>query len=50
MTRVRATNLIVGEVDHSWGLGFVLGRCELRKRPVWPHVVEMVQVDRDDPA
>ena len=32
------------------GLGIGLGRCELAQRPVWPRGIEMVQVDREDPA
>ena len=36
-----ATNLVVGEVDRFWGLGFGLGRCELPQRLVWPRESEM---------
>jgi hypothetical protein len=36
---------MVGEVDHLWGLGFGLGRCELRERSVWPRGSEMVKID-----
>jgi hypothetical protein len=39
-------NLVIDEVDHVWGLGLGLGRCELRERSVWPRGVEMVQVVR----
>ncbi len=39
-----AVNPVVDEVDHVWGLGLGLGRCELRERSVWPRLVEMVQV------
>ena len=45
-----AANLIVGQVDHWWWLGLGLGRCELPEPPVWPRGVEMVQIDREDPA
>lgn len=42
-------NLVVGEVDCFWGLGFGLGRCELRRRPVWSRVIEMLRVDGEGP-
>jgi hypothetical protein len=45
-----AAHVVVGEVDHWWGLGFGLGRCELPECPVWPRGIEMVQVGREDPA
>lgn len=45
-----AANLVTGQVDHVWGLGLGLGRCELRQRLVWPRCVEMVQVVGEDPA
>jgi hypothetical protein len=45
-----SSNLIVGKVDHRWGLGFGLGWCELAKGPVWPRGIEMVQVAGEDPA
>jgi hypothetical protein len=45
-----AAHLVVGKVDHWWGLGLGLGRGELRQRPVWPCGIEMVQVDREDLA
>jgi hypothetical protein len=45
-----AANLAVGQVDHWWWLGSGLDRCELPERPVWPRGVEMVQIDREDPA
>jgi hypothetical protein len=45
-----AANLVVGEVDHWWGLGLGLGRGELAECAVWSHGVEMVEVDREDPA
>ena len=32
------------------GLGLGLGRGELRQRAVWPPGIEVVQVDREDPA
>jgi hypothetical protein len=32
------------------GLSLGLGRCKLRQRSVWPRCVEVVQVDREDPA
>lgn len=32
------------------GLGFGLGRGEVCQRLVWSRVVEVVQVDREDPA
>jgi hypothetical protein len=43
-------NLVTGQVDHAWGLGFGLGWCELHQRSVWPRCVEMVQVVGEDPA
>ena len=43
-------NFVVIEVDHTRGMGLGLGWCKLPKRPVWPRGVEMVQVDREDPA
>jgi hypothetical protein len=43
-------HLVVGQIDHLRRLGFGLGRCELRQRPVWPPLVEMAQVDREDLA
>jgi hypothetical protein len=43
-------NLVIGQVDHVWGLGLGLGRCELRQRSVWSRRVEMVQVVGEDPA
>ena len=43
-------NLVVGEVDRWWGLGIGLSRWELAERSVWPRGIDMVQVDRDDPA
>jgi hypothetical protein len=43
-----AADLMVGEVDHLWRLGFGLGRCELRKRSVWPRGSDMVEVDVED--
>jgi hypothetical protein len=45
-----APNLKVGEVDRLGALGFGLGRCELCQHPVRPRGVEMVQVNREDPA
>jgi hypothetical protein len=45
-----APNLVAGQVDPVWGLGFGLGRCELRQCSVWPRCVEMVQVVGEDPA
>jgi hypothetical protein len=45
-----AVNLVVGEVDHGLGLGFGLDRGELPECAVWPHGVEVMEVDRQDPA
>ena len=45
-----AVNLVVGEVDHGWGLGFGLDRGELPECAVWARGVEMMEVDRQDPA
>jgi hypothetical protein len=44
-----AAHVVVGEVDHWWGLSFGLGRCELPECPVWPRGIEVVQVGREDP-
>jgi hypothetical protein len=41
-------NLVAVQFDHGWGLGFGLGRCELRQRSVWPRCIKMVQVRGDD--
>jgi hypothetical protein len=30
-----AENLVTDQVDHVWGLGLGLGRCELRQRSAW---------------
>ena len=46
-SRIAAANLVVGEVDHWWGLGIGLSRCELTERSVWPRGIDMVQVDRE---
>jgi hypothetical protein len=43
-------NLMVGEVDQGLGLGFGLDRGELPECAVWPRGVEMMEVDRQDPA
>jgi hypothetical protein len=40
----------MGKVDHWWRLGFGLGRSELRQHSVWPPGIDVVQVDREDPA
>jgi hypothetical protein len=45
-----AVNWVVGEVDHEWGLGFGLDRGELPECAVWSRSVEMMQIDRQDPA
>jgi hypothetical protein len=45
-----AEDLVVGEVDHVWRLGFGPSWCELLERAVWPRGIEMVQVDREDAA
>ena len=45
-----AANLVTGQVDHVWGSGLGLGRCELCQRLVWPRCVEMVQVVGEDLA
>jgi hypothetical protein len=45
-----AAHLVIGEVDHWWGLGFGLGRCELSEGSVGPRVSEVVQIDREDPV
>jgi hypothetical protein len=45
-----AAHLVIGEVNHWWGLGFALGRCELSEGSVWPRVIEVVQIDREDPV
>jgi hypothetical protein len=41
-------HLVVGEVDHGWGRGFGLDRCELPERSMWGRGVEMMEVDRQD--
>ena len=45
-----AVNLVVDEVDHALGLSFGLDRGELPECAVWPRGVEMMKVDRQDPA
>jgi hypothetical protein len=45
-----AAHLVIGEVDHWWGLGFGLSRSELPPCAVWPRGIDMVQVNREDPA
>ena len=45
-----AADLVVGEVDRLWGMGFGLERCKLFERPVWACGVEVVQVGREDSA
>jgi hypothetical protein len=45
-----AAHLVIGEVDHWWGLGFGLGRCELSEGSVGPCVSDVVQIDREDPV
>jgi hypothetical protein len=45
-----AAHLVIGEVDHWWGLNFGLGRCELSAGSVGPRVIEVVQIDREDPV
>ena len=43
-----AANLVVDQVDHLWGLGFGLGRCELSKCPVGSADVEVLEADGQD--
>lgn len=43
-----AAYLVVGEVDHAWGLSFGLERCELSECAVWSCGVEVVQVGGED--
>ena len=45
-----AAHLVIDEVGHWWGLGFSLDRCELPERSVWPGVIEVVHIDREDSA
>ena len=45
-----AVQLVAGQVDHAWGTGFGLGRCELGEGPVWSRCIEVVQVNLEDPA
>lgn len=45
-----AVNLVVGEVDHGLELSFGLHRSELPECAVWSRGVEMMKVDRQDPA
>ena len=45
-----AVNQVVDEVDHGLGLSFYLDRGELPECPVWPGRVEVMEVDRQDPA
>jgi hypothetical protein len=45
-----AAYLVVGEVDHGWGMGFGLDRCELPEGAVWSRGVEVVQVGGEGPA
>jgi hypothetical protein len=37
-----AADLVVGEIDHAWGMGLGLGRRELPEHLVWPCGVEVV--------
>jgi hypothetical protein len=43
-------NLMVGKVDQGLGLSFGLDRGELPECAVWPRGIEMMEVDRQDPA
>jgi len=43
-------DLVVGEVDRLWGMGFGLERCKLSERPVWACGVEVAEVGREDSA
>ncbi len=43
-------NLVVGEIDHLWGLGFGLEGSELRQRLVRLRGTEMAKVDRENPV
>jgi hypothetical protein len=45
-----AANLVVGKVDYWWGSGFGWGRGELPECAVWSRGVEMMKIDREDPA
>ena len=36
--------MVVGEVDHGWGMGFGLGWCELSECLVWACGGDVVQV------
>jgi hypothetical protein len=45
-----AANPAIGEVDHLRGSGFGLSRGELPERAVWSRSVEMMKMDRQDPA
>jgi Fic family protein len=42
--------LALAQIDHAWGTGFGLGRCELGEGPVWSRCIEVVQVNLEDPA
>ena len=39
-----AANLVPGQVDHVWGLGLGLGRCELRQCSVRPRGIEVMGI------
>jgi hypothetical protein len=45
-----AVNPAIGEIGHRWGSGVGLGWGELPERAGWSRSVEMMQIDRQDPA
>jgi hypothetical protein len=45
-----AADLMVGQVDHWWRLGFGLGWGELPECPVWSRSVDVLQIDGQNPA